>query len=379
MSHQVSQPADARYQNIDVLRGIAALLVVWLHASHLFVQVPSISAHGTLAADVPAFLHLGRAGVVAFFAISGFVVASTIREPKGLGTWQFAIKRFFRLYPAYWLTVLFTYLAIWVPLGRQVEPTALLANLTMLPTLFGVESAMGHFWTLEIEFMFYVLVVVLFLVGKLRDTRMIVALIFMLSIIPGVQFRELVTWTTGQAHWADIPLCLAIMLWGSLLRHSYDPNATSAEKLRAWMTWPVIVTTLLVFGRVAYGGLRKLPDLVAFFAERGTLWGLILFVVFLFLGSRWPRPLVWLGTISYSIYLLHPVVMYPLFFLVSRTPDPSFPASLFVYSVLATAITVAFASASYLLVERPSNRLARRLTEKGTKSGTGADPSVRPV
>ena len=133
-----------RYQNIDVLRGFAALCVVWLHASEVFVTLPPVSAYGTWAYDVPKFLELGRAGVIAFFAISGFVVASTIKPPKSVGTREFVVKRFFRLYPAFWFALALTYLAIWLPQAKVVTAGGLLANITMLPTVFGVEAAMGH-------------------------------------------------------------------------------------------------------------------------------------------------------------------------------------------------------------------------------------------
>ncbi len=177
-------PAEGRYKNIDVLRGVAALCVVWLHASEVLVTLPAVRASGTLLHDIPNFLQLGRAGVIAFFAISGFVVASTIRLPKYEATLNFGTRRLFRLYPAYWTALALTYLVIWWPQGRVPGLASVVANATMLPTVFGVESAMGHFWTLEIEFVFYLLVVVLFLADKLRDPRLIVALIVVLALKP---------------------------------------------------------------------------------------------------------------------------------------------------------------------------------------------------
>jgi peptidoglycan/LPS O-acetylase OafA/YrhL len=355
--------AAGRYRNIDVLRGIAALCVVWLHASEVLVTLPAIAAFGTLAHDIPDFLQLGRAGVIAFFAISGFVVASTIKPPKRQGAIDFGMKRFFRLYPAYWLALALTYALIWLPQARMPSLASALANATMLPTIFGVESAMGHFWTLEIEFVFYALVVLLFLTGRLKQPWIIVALVVVLALKPASLLMGRLVWAPGQGHWGELPLCLAIMLWGSLLRSAYDPDAGVGPKLRAWATWPIAICTVLVVGRALnLGGVLRGVDALTWLSGLGTLWGLLLFLTFALAGQRWPRFLVWCGTVSYSIYLFHPVIFYPLFFFLKAHPQFAHaPLSLWV--LLCAAATTALASAIYLVVEAPSNRLAARLTQ----------------
>lgn len=325
------------------------------------MRIPSVSINGTAATDIPAFLQLGRAGVIAFFAISGFVVASTIKEPKDLGTRDFITKRFFRLYPAFWLTLLLTYLANWLPQGRTPSLGSLIANASMLPSVFGVESAMGHFWTLEIEFVFYMLVVLLFLTGKLRSRRVLVSLIAVLILPLSSWLIYKLTWTSSQGHWAQLPYCIAIMLWASLLRQSYVPGKSVLEQLKAWATPAVVLATCLVFSRAIFGGLHSFPSFYDYMGGRGNLWGLLLFVTFLALRFQWPGFLVWLGTISYSIYLLHPVVLYPFFFGISSSKGLLASAPLWVYIFFVIGVTVALASLSYVLVESPSNAIAKRL------------------
>ena len=365
MQHvKVPGTAEGRYENIDVLRGVAALLVLWLHASEVYVRMPQVQAFGTWVHDVAAFFEFGRAGVIAFFAISGFVVASTIKPPKFEGSVQFVIKRFFRLYPAYWLALALSYLLIWGPLQWDVKARAALANITMLPTLFGVPGAMGHFWTLEIEFIFYCVVVVLFLSGKLANARLLVTLVCLLSIQYMGHITHGLTWTEGQGHWSQLPQCLAIMLWGSLLRRDYNPAASALEKLKTWNTWPIIIATVFVFGRaLGLGALFKHVELHTWLSGLGTLWGLLLFVAFALAGRGWPRWTVWLGTISYSIYLLHPLVLHPLhYFLQSHPQFAAVPG--WVLMGLVALLTVAVSSVTYLLVEAPCNALASRLARR---------------
>jgi peptidoglycan/LPS O-acetylase OafA/YrhL len=356
--------AQGRYENIDVLRGVAALLVLWLHASEVYIRIPEVAAYGTWFHDIAHFMEFGRAGVIAFFAISGFVVASTIKAPKFEGTVEFGIKRFFRLYPMYWVTVAFTYLLIWVPLRWEIKPLEVIANLSMLPSVFGVTSAMGHFWTLEIEFVFYVLVVVLFLTGSLSSPKVLVPLICLFSVAYAGRVMHQLHWTDAQNHWSQLPQCLAIMFWGSLLRRHYDPGASVMEKLRAWKTVPIIIATVFVFGRaLGVGSIFKHEDLISYLTGRGTLWGLLLFVAFALSGRGWPRATVWLGTISYSIYLLHPLVLHPLhFFLQSHPALADMPV--WALTAIVAAITIAVSSATYLLIEAPFNGVAARIASR---------------
>lgn len=350
----------SRYANIDVLRGIAALCVVWLHTAEIFVRLPNASRDAT-AANVAEFLQLGRVGVIAFFAISGFVVVSTIKRPKAIGIGEFAVKRFFRLYPAFWIALLLTYLVIWLPQGRPLTVSSVVANASMLPSLFGFEAAMGHFWTLEIELVFYLLVVLLFAAGKLRSSLVLVSLIAVCSLhIMGLSLYR-ITWTPAQGHWGQLPYCLAIMLWASLLRQTYAPNNSMLRQIRVWTTPAIVLATCLVFGRAVLGGLPSSPDVHEYLAGRGNLWGLMLFAVFLGLRFHWPKLWVWLGTISYSIYLLHPVVLYPLFFFVSSADGLLASAPLWLHILVVMAATVALASLSYVFVEAPSNAMAKRL------------------
>ena len=91
-------PPTERLGNIQSLRGLAALMVVF---SYLLVMEGKYAAHGLLG----AWAHLGLAGVDIFFAISGFImVYVAMRMGQGPKAWaEFLFARITRIYPLYWL------------------------------------------------------------------------------------------------------------------------------------------------------------------------------------------------------------------------------------------------------------------------------------
>ncbi|HKE48988.1 MAG TPA: acyltransferase family protein, partial [Rhodanobacteraceae bacterium] len=90
--------AGARLRYIDALRGIAALLVLWLHVANYYRTLsPETAAHVRWLNDFVSTIDIGRIGVVVFFLISGFVVPFSIRADSAAPVQGFAIRRFFRI------------------------------------------------------------------------------------------------------------------------------------------------------------------------------------------------------------------------------------------------------------------------------------------
>ena len=89
--------------------------------------------------------------------------------------------------------------------------------------------------------------------------------------------------------------------------------------------------------------------------------GLLLFLGAIQTSERYARPLVWIGTISYSLYLLHPLAFYPIALVSSHVPAlASLPLS--IHIALAMLLAVALASATYIGIEKPSIACGRWLS-----------------
>lgn len=98
--------------------------------------------------------------------ISGFVIPHSIKNKPGQ-TLPFFIARFFRLYPAFWLSVLLAIVFSRYILHSEISLIQVFANLTMLPGLFSQPIFYSVYWTLLVELAFYVICIVLYHVNWL--------------------------------------------------------------------------------------------------------------------------------------------------------------------------------------------------------------------
>lgn len=352
-----------RYANIDALRGVAAALVIWLHGAGLFAQLPGIDGRGQVWFDLAYAFDFGRVGVVAFFMISGYVIPPTLRGSITTGTHRFLVRRFFRLFPAYWLSIPLGYLTLWMPFGRSFDATDVLANVTMLPAVFGREATIGLYWTLEAELVFYTLCLVLFLCGVLRQRIALFGLVLVLvALMVSMQARLLPS--PALVQWKLIPYNLSLMLAGALVRQAHDAfrgsasnNIRDSRTALMFAAMAIALTTVPALGSLALG-----PTPATKVFGYSYLIGILLFISTVLWWSRPNRFVVWLGTISYSLYLLHPIVLYPMVWVLTyhwRVPAPFGVGSLL---ALLSAGSVALAALVYSAVELPAIRYARRLT-----------------
>lgn len=346
---------------LDALRGIAALLVVWIHVAEVYVHLsPAVRAGGTAVLDVAAGLSVGRAGVLLFFIISGFVICKTLHGPPWEGSRRFVIRRFWRLFPAYWLSIPLGVLAINWANNRPQDLATVLANVTMLPTMFfGREPVIGLYWTLEVELVFYAICLGLFL---LRPTGR--AWVMVLFAIAAMVLADLLKGGTSRF--------VLVMMWGALFRYWFDDRGRLVHvgSRAVPLGWVVFVSSIVVSAPGVLGVLRLLVPIgeeaarmKAFHAGVPNLLALGLFAgVMLVLPIRL-RAMVWLGKISYSLYLFHPVVFYGLlWWLREHGPQAWRELHLGVYVVVNMVLSIALAAVVYALVERPAINLGRRWT-----------------
>ena len=332
-SNPVAVRPDAKHRitGLDALRGLAAFSVLLGHYTANYDRLYGHS--GELLFSYPWAAY----GVTLFFMISGFVILMTAERVKS--PLDFAWARFSRLYPAYWTAVLvtFTVLIVFTLPGRQPTLPRMLVNLTMFQDLLGVGSIDAVYWTLHVELYFYAMMFLLLCAGRIRLIEFLLLGLVCLSVVDGLLLRGVDNEVLERVRGVlilDHAFAFAI---GVLLYRSM-------KSPRAWHA-------LAIAGCLAYVYFLKPPT--DFYMSVG-LAGLMYLTTRGWLRFLEARPLVFLGTISYSLYLTHQNIGYVIIragYAAGLNPNVSVALAAAAALLIATAIT--------FLVERPAMAFLR--------------------
>jgi peptidoglycan/LPS O-acetylase OafA/YrhL len=365
----MSEPTTGnRLDHIDAMRAIAVLLVMWTHYAELYAQI----AGSQFVLDaLQRSVNFGRVGVVIFFGVSGLLIPTSLRGSLREGTRKFVIRRFFRLYPAFWLSLPIGYIAYWVLFDRQMGFGDIAANLSMIPTAFGHDEVMSHYWTLETELYFYALCLALFWIGALHRMRDLCYVCAGLGVAFVLASALKIIPANALGQYKGMLYHLSIMFWGACFRQAYDrPKARVVFGIGRNRKWAIalsyraalgVVSAVLIGIALLMAALDlRSGDMVHLSASLGYVVGIALFVLFASVAKIHFRPLAWTGEISYSIYLLHGVPLYVIYWYCKNHDLSGAPLGL--YMALTVPPALALAWLSYRLVEATGIRIGHALT-----------------
>lgn len=324
----------------QALRGLAALWVVLFHlhagghVSKLFDAAP--------AALVWIFAR-GESGVPVFFALSGFVIAHSLHgvAPSFAMLGRFVLRRSIRLDPPYWAAILVVLLVGFIEhaMGRGPAPEVtgprLAAHLFYAQNLFGSGNFNVVFWTLCYEVQFYVFFVLSALAAHWLPIRY-------KGAVPLAHFVIALLWSSGRL---SSPIeGLFVDLWFAFY---LGVLAYHAPRSRLAVTQMIALAAPILLGQSPFG-------IVAL--STATLLALSMATGFVKNGLRIP-PLLFLGTISYSLYLFHNPVTGVAFFVASKLalPDPAAIVAVLAANILAAWI-------AYRVIEAPAHAMSKRIT-----------------
>lgn len=318
-----------RLRSVDMLRGLAAL---WVALSHYLPHWNDRGGRAWILVPQAWGVH----AVELFFVISGFVIFMTLEKCESV--LDFAVLRFSRLFPAYWATLALASGAGYLLWHVPVWPAELGANATMLQEFLGYPHFDNVYWSLSAELAFYLNAAWLFAVGWHKHPK-----------------RVVLVWLALAAAWA---------LWSRV------PGAYRRGKPALFFDFDY--APFFAMGIVFFDGLRRgwnprgavllglCVGLEGFIAGAPGLAvaGIIAVLFFVSTSDRIrlpvPRPLLWMGGISYSFYLIHRNLGY---LCLDGLMALGWPAGAAVPMVLAGA--VALAAAFCYGVERPALAAAR--------------------
>jgi peptidoglycan/LPS O-acetylase OafA/YrhL len=362
----------------------------------------------------------GLYGVLVFFLVSGYIVpASLERHGRVRAFW---ISRVTRIHPLLILACLVTLLPFLLGVRglraglEAYDPvTAVTAHLTILQDVLAVPNAINVLWTLSYEMVFYLLVVALFVTGAHRRSAAVaagltVAAVLAGGVLPiaalsraagvgpvvmlsavvmlaaigcaasgrpvlrtaggitgGVLAIALVFLNGRLGPWEGLTI-LAVMFTGTAL---YRAEHGQISRLGAALSCGLVLTGAIVAG-ARYGQPGMTPaqaDAFQVYWAGSVLLAALTFAAgwLLLRHRRIPRWLTGLGTISFSLYVLHPVLLM-LADQFGVVPDGDDVIALVVF----VAVLIGVSTLTYRYVERPFQRLGRRLGQ-----GRPTPPPVR--
>lgn len=350
---------DQRIAPLDALRGWAAVAVVAYHVAAM--PEPDLP----LPAAAAALVDLGATGVALFFVISAFSLHLTWPRHAAAASplRSFWVSRLLRIAPL--LLVLLAAMA--VRDAFRIEPryplAEIMANASLLFGLFpqwqhGI--VMGS-WTIGVEVLFYLLfplivVYVRGLGGALGLMAATTALWWLLSAQPPAVGAHLLRHT-------GLITQLPLFALGGLCFHAWrrlaamDPGRGTHVGIAATASSLALIVALLYFGVPA----TLAP--IAGWQVCALAYGLLLIGLLLW-HQRWlvNRMTCFVGTISYSLYLTHPLVIPRLYAVMELLQGHGLPAVVVFLASLAMtlALAVPLAYVCYRLIERPAMLAAKR-------------------
>ena len=343
-AHFASNPAPShqKIEIVETLRGLAALSVAWFHftnANKDFLPDGYLKTSG----------FYGWLGVEVFFVISGFVIPFAMHRANYIlaSLPTFLGKRLLRLEPPYIVSIVITLGLWWIsslsPGFSREAPSVpqVLLHLGYLNAFFGYAWINTAYWTLAIEFQYYLLMAFAFpLLGHRRAQQRLLGIVC-LCALPYVFASERLVF-----HYLGLfALGVATFQW----------QRAMLSKTRYLVLIAAITgTNLATLGPVVSGVGATTALLIAFI--RHAPW----------------RPLTVLGTLSYSLYLVHAPLGERVVNLGARFAESLISQ----IAVLLAAVGVSLVAAYllYRFVERPSLRLSASLRYKTVPEG--AEPKT---
>lgn len=325
---------------LDGLRGISVLLVLFFHLDRRFSGLEFLYDK----------MKLGKLGVSLFFLLSGYLITRILLfiPPNFASLKMFWIRRFLRIFPIYYLTVI-TVFILW-PGPYLLSSLVYLVNYTN--AYYVMWAPLNHTWSLAVEEHFYLIWPVLFIFFPKKSKKTSIILL-LLSIVGGFLTMYFFSKTAGKKLVSEAShvqiFCLCIGAW---LAHFRIENIKAIKIISISMI--ISFTCSMLFINWDELGLHKI-------LYRHLAGSLLAAGIFLYTLASSASPDLWakilkfkllqeIGKISYGIYLYHLPIYFIFKVMDDGAPDMAQPYWIAFLAIL-TVWLLAFLS--FRFVETP--------------------------
>lgn len=370
-------PKKRLLPGVHGLRGIAALSIVAFHLIHLSgIQAPL--GWGFIGEYFGLSVHL-------FFIISAFSLLYSHEASDQTPDWvaQYYIKRFFRIAPLFYLLLLYYILIFYTyHVPRQVDIPEIITNFTFTMNFTGrPESLVWAGWTIGVEMIFYVIMPILIIL--MRGQKSVILFSLIAILLSYASHYVITNSTNAQNAYFSFISNLYVFVLGIAAYWLYTKLIRSAESWKVFSFIAAITGLVLLFsGAADHMKLVGRPDII--------IWAIVFSIL---CASQAARPswlfanqfLEYAGERSFSIYLLHPLVIVylkPLYLSAYSYMIPTIgDYAYFICLVIVLSILIPLAELTYRFIEVPGIRFGsklnkRRRTEIGQQDTVNSVSSV---
>lgn len=364
----MSEPVRNRTERVtelDGIRGFAiALVLVWHYVHAQLQQVEP----GTPLAFLKQAVSFTWSGVDLFFVLSGFLIAGILLDHREAGNYfrVFYIRRICRIFPLYYMHLVLLVMLLVLGAGRApglywLFDTASLSlwsyatftqNIVMASRSVMGSDWLAVTWSLAIEEQFYLVLPFIIRFAPARTLPWILGGLLLMAPMLRASFPG--AWAVIGTPWrADSLMAGALLAW-FVRKPGFMETAIARHR------WLYVVFWFLLGGAVAtvFVTARFPFNLTFTYLWLSCLYAVLLLVV-LVDRDGWiarlfrPRALVWLGTVSYGVYLFHQAVSSLLHGLIRYLPPTLMEWEGVAVTCLALVVTLMLAGLSFRCFERP--------------------------
>ena len=353
---------STRIASLDGLRAVSIALVITNHIARGFTDY---SGHNDSGPDLVRFLHLGHLGVMMFFVISGFLITTLLLKEDRVNLGRFYFRRTIRIFPPFYIYLAFILLLKLAGVLLTSRFNLFAATSYTTNFCFGCTEEgswfTGHTWSLAIEEQFYLLwPPVLWFAGRARSMWVAVGVLAVCPIIRVVVILIHPETSAEFFAFSTVADSLAAGCVLAMLRPRLHKNRIYASLITSRFIGAAPFLALMIF----WAGEFISPPIKPAFA----LVAVSVLNLCMVLTIDWcitnpagaivrvlnTQPIVFVGTISYSLYLWQQ----PFLFSGLHGPIWNFPLNI---------ACIGFAAvASFYLIEKPSLRMRQRLEDLHT-------------
>ncbi|WLP66427.1 acyltransferase [Bacillus thuringiensis] len=359
-----------RIKELDSIRGLAALTVVFGHFCLMLPSLPNSIKFSPLR-----FLWAGGEAVIVFYVLSGFVLSMALYHSK-TNYWGYLIKRFVRIYIPYYFWIIVTFVLFilfssyevvglrdWFYDRWQGPITKLdILNHFVLLNNFFTENYNPVIWSLAQEMRISIVFPLLFLLFYKLNWKKTILFALSFSLISVVLNMLHIGKAEGFYNgYADTLHFTSMFMVGMLLFKYQEKLIYSYRNMKKFKKGFLITlgVILYLYSILIYGFSRN--DTTFLIKDWGVVMGVSIFIIMAMSNLKVKAFLnksvfVYLGEISYSIYLCHFPIMMVLFKLL-YTNIP-----IFFLLTLCIAMTLLFSIVSYHLIEKKCINWAKQRT-----------------